>query len=58
MTDVKVGDKACWEESGEKHIFIVRKIVEYNDGVRWVHGSQTTDGEITIIVPVAGLKKP
>lgn len=58
MIDVKVGDRVTWTESGEKHVFFVRRVVEYPGGERWVHGSQTIDGEITMIVPVSGLSEP
>jgi len=55
MTDAKAGDRVVWQESGEKHVFFVRRIVEYSSGERWVHGSQTIDGEITMVVPESGL---
>ena len=58
MMNVNVGDRVAWTESGEKHVFFVRRVVEYPDGVQWVHGSQTIDGEITMVVPLSGLSSP
>ena len=53
--NANVGDRVVWQESGEKHVFFVRRVVEYPGGKRWVQGSQTIDGEISMLVPESGL---